>query len=108
MKYIFRIFFYISFLLLLNSCKQNIQGIILDVETKTPIDSVAVLERNPEDSYPHPYTLSDKNGKFSFTKETRNSVLYFSKSGYEDLRVKFKRFSPLAILRDTIYLTKKR
>ena len=100
-------FFYIPIILPLISCKQNIQGIILDEKTKLPIDSVAVLERNPEDSYPHAYTLSDRNGKFSFTKETRNSVLYFTKFGYEDLRVKFKRFSFFSTDGDTVYLTRK-
>ena len=95
------IYFFILSLALL-SCKQKIHGIILDKITKSVIDSVAVSEHSFENSYPYHYEYSDGNGHFSFSKEIRNSVLYFYKRDYNELRVDFKNNYS-----DTIYLDRK-
>ena len=97
----------ISIILFFISCNQKIEGVIVDKITMLPIDSVAVLERDPKDSYPHYHTFSDKHGKFSFLKSNRNSILYFSKNGYEDLRVKFNGIPLIPKIGDTIYLSRK-
>lgn len=100
--------FLLSFsILFLISCKQKIEGIILDKSTKTPIDSVVVSEHSIFNSYPYPYEQSNRYGLFSFTKESRNSILYFYKAGYNELRVEFDNDHISKTSGDTIYLIKK-
>lgn len=95
-------------ILFLISCKQKIEGIILDKSTKTPMDGVAVSEHSIIlNSYPYPYQQSNRYGFFSFTKESRNLILYFWKEGYTELRVEFDNDHISKTSRDTIYLIKK-
>ena len=102
MRYTY-LFLIISALFLV-SCEQKVDGIILDKSTNAPIENVTVMEYNPTDSYPHPYTQSNKKGFFSFVKKKMNSIVYFSKLGYKDLRIQFDRSSFHSISGDTIYL----
>jgi hypothetical protein len=90
------------------SCKQKIEGVIVDESSKMPIDSVAIAEHSFSNSYPYPFKQSNKYGIFSFTKENRNSILYFYKAGYDELRVDFGRNSILGKSNNKIYLIKKK
>ena len=87
-------------------CKQEIQGITLDKNSRQPLNKVAVSEHSFSNSYPYHYEESNTDGFFSITKEKRNSVLYFYKDGYKEVRLDFG-FKIMWTKPDTIFLEKK-
>ena len=86
---------------------QRASGIILDDDTKQPLDSVA-LGKFPKEDISNSYsrrTYSNQGGKFEFSSIgggffSCDFELYFSKAGYETNKVKFEQLSK----DDTIYL----
>jgi hypothetical protein len=85
------------------SCKQNVIGVILEKESRMPIESVSISGKDLRlNSYPFTVVNSDKHGHFKFEKKSKDSLLFFWKLGYKNLKLKVVEGKPI----DTIYMEK--
>jgi hypothetical protein len=91
------------------NCVQKAEGIILDKETKAPLDSVSVTSVDvAKNTVPYPIEYSAKSGQFKFSKisggitQCPDLTLYFYKKGFKQNRVTFNSYS----VNDTIFLEK--
>ena len=107
-SYFFRQIGYISATLIIagcGDCFQQAEGIVLDKNTKMPIDSVTIVSTNTPDNVK---IFSTKTGQFKFNKtsggitDCPDLTLYFYKKGFKQNRSTFKSNS----VNDTIYLEK--
>jgi hypothetical protein len=92
-------------------CYQKANGVVLDNETKQPLEKVAFGKYEKQDttnSYSS-RSFSDDKGQFEYSS-TGGSLgscyfdLYFSKEGYESIKVRFQQIS----MNDTVYLKRKK
>ncbi len=90
-------------------CMQKANGVVLDSETKEPLDNVALGKYATVDTA-NPYStrsFTDDKGQFDYSGIGGGSCdfdLFFSKEGYELLKVGFQQTSD----NDTVYLKRKR
>lgn len=89
MKFSFTLFF--CFLLFVCFSQNQHKGVILDNETKEPIEFVSIYNTNN-------HTLSNSDGRYAFSSK-QDSVLFFC-IGYDKFEANFTQ------LRDTIFLSK--
>lgn len=91
-------------------CTQQADGVVLDKQTKLPVESVALGKYEKSDST-NPFSrriYTDLKGRFDYNGisggigKCPDLVLYFDKEGYKQLKVTFESFSE----RDTVYLEK--
>jgi hypothetical protein len=91
-------------------CMQLLNGVVVDKETRQPLDNVAIGQYKKEDPN-QPYSkrfYSDSTGQFGYHSISGGLLgcpdleLYFSKVGYKTSKQSFKSYTQF----DTIYLEK--
>jgi hypothetical protein len=106
-------FLFLHFAVILLSscdCMQRASGVVLDNGTKQPLEKVSLGKFEKEDTSNSYTRRRYTNGKGHFEYSSVGGAfgncgfdLYFSKEGYETLKVRFEQMSA----DDTIYLRKK-
>jgi 5-hydroxyisourate hydrolase-like protein (transthyretin family) len=91
-------------------CIQKASGIVLDRQTKKPIDSASIGKYEKEDTA-NSYSrriYTNKQGQFDYhstsggVRKCPDLVLYFNKQGYKTTKMRFESLST----RDTVFLDK--
>jgi 5-hydroxyisourate hydrolase-like protein (transthyretin family) len=101
----------ISILLISCDCVQRATGVVLDKETKLPVQNVAIGKYVKEDSanYYARREYTDKDGHFDYRSVSGGIMhcpdlrLYFSQQQYNTLKITFSSYS----VNDTIFLERK-
>ena len=88
-------------------CRQQATGVILDRQTKIPIDSVIIATSDiTQNTITGKVTYSSQDGEFKFDKISSGPgscpdlTLYFYKAGFGQKKLTFSTFSE----KDTVYL----
>ena len=111
MRFLRQIAYIITTLILTGcgDCFQRAEGVVLDNDTKMPIDSVTIAPTSTtKNTEVFPANYSTKNGQFKFRKisggitHCPDLTLYFYKKGFKQNRSTFSSES----INDTIYLEK--
>jgi len=91
-------------------CIQQATGIVLDRQSKQPIEKVSLgkyEKEDPNNSYSR-RDFTDKNGLFNYSstsgglRECPDLVLYFNKNGYKTTKMVFESYTT----NDTVFLDK--
>ncbi|WP_044200569.1 TonB-dependent receptor domain-containing protein [Flammeovirga sp. OC4] len=80
-------FLTISFLLIsliISAQNNNYNGVVIDSESRTPLEGVSIKDVENEEIL----ALTDKGGKFSFTRQKKSLVLSFHFLGFDEKEVK--------------------